>query len=256
MKDGKLFSCSKNEKDVVQLYDQDIKNFTIYGNEVYMILADNSKLYKYDLQTKENKYLNIDNVIEVLADENNVFVAKDEKIKKQLYKLDKQGDNISKIAPDANVSYVIESKDKLYFVNKADSNKIYSINKDGSDCKKLADICSASDRGVMRGVDGSKYMYVYNDYLYYVNSSDNDNLWKYNLNTGENVKEIAMQIEILQDVNETVFYKIKNERGVYLYNTDTKFMSEITKRKVKEFAIDTYTKVFMDTTKSNKINKN
>ena len=179
MKDGKLFSCSKNEKDVVQLYDQDIKNFTIYGNEVYMILADNSKLYKYDLQTKENKYLNIDNVIEVLADENNVFVAKDEKIKKQLYKLDKQGDNISKIAPDANVSYVIESKDKLYFVNKADSNKIYSINKDGSDCKKLADICSASDRGVMRGVDGSKYMYVYNDYLYYVNSSDNDNLWKY-----------------------------------------------------------------------------
>ena len=221
-----------------------------------MILADNSKLYKYDLQTKENKYLNIDNVIEVLADENNVFVAKDEKIKKQLYKLDKQGDNISKIAPDANVSYVIESKDKLYFVNKADSNKIYSINKDGSDCKKLADICSASDRGVMRGVDGSKYMYVYNDYLYYVNSSDNDNLWKYNLNTGENVKEIAMQIEILQDVNETVFYKIKNERGVYLYNTNTKFMSEITKRKVKEFAIDIYTKVFMDTTKSNKINKN
>lgn len=256
MKDGKLFSCSKNGKDVVQLYDQAIKNFTIYGNEVYMILADNSKLYKYDLQTKENKYLNIDNVIEVLADENNVFVAKDEKIKKQLYKLDKQGDNISKIAPDANVSYVIESKDKLYFVNKADSNKIYSINKDGSDCKKLADICSASDRGVMRGVDGSKYMYVYNDYLYYVNSSDNDNLWKYNLNTGENVKEIAMQIEILQDVNETVFYKIKNERGVYLYNTNTKFMSEITKRKVKEFAIDIYTKVFMDTTKNNKINKN
>ena len=33
-------------------------------------------------------------------------------------------------------------------------------------------------------------------------------------------------------------------------------MSEITKRKVKEFAIDTYTKVFMDTTKNNKINKN
>ena len=79
---------------------------------------------------------------------------------------------------------------------------------------------------------------------------------KYNLNTGENVKEIAMQIEILQDVNETVFYKIKNERGVYLYNIDTKFMSEITKRKVKEFAIDIYTKVFMDTTKSNKISKN
>ena len=124
--------------------------------------------------------------------------------------------------------------------------KIYTINKDGTGRIKLADICSVTDSGVVKNIDGSKYMYVYNNNLYYVNSADNYSLWKYDLNTKENTKEISMQVELLQNVNETVFYRVKDSVGVYLYNSDTKFMSEITKRKVKEFLVDTYTEVFID----------
>ena len=38
-------------------------------------------------------------------------------------------------------------------------------------------------------------------------------------------------------------YKIDKEMGVYLYNYDTKFMALVTKRRVKEFVIDTYVDV-------------
>ena len=63
---------------------------------------------------------------------------------------------------------------------------------------------------------------------------------------GTNEKIISDSIEILQNVDNTIFYKIDKEMGVYLYNYDTKFMSLVTKRRVKEFVIDTYTDMFQD----------
>ena len=246
IKNGKLYGFLKESGELSEISDKTISKFTLYNDTIYMIVGDNSKLFSYNLEEKNLVDLSVENISEVLVDENNIFVVKNEKIKKQLYKLDKDGSNNVKMASDANVSYIVQSDTKLYFVNKSDENKIYTINKDTSSYGKVADICSVTDSGFMKNIDGSKYMYLYNEKLYYVNSLDNNNLWKYNLETLENTKEISMEIEILQNVNETVYYKIKNERGVYLYNTDTKFMSEITTRNVNEFVIDTYTKVFID----------
>ena len=45
-------------------------------------------------------------------------------------------------------------------------------------------------------------------------------------------------VQILQNVDDTVFYKVKNEMGIYLYNYNTKFMSKVTNRNVSEFSID------------------
>ena len=218
------------------------------------ILEENKKLAKFNLTNLEYVEFTPENICEIVVDAKNIFIVKDEKTKKQLYKLEKDGNNIVKMANDANVSYIICDEERLYFVNKSDDNKIYSINKDGSDYKKVADIKSVTDTGVLKDIDGSKYMYINNRCLFYINSGDENSLWKYDLDTGENVKEISMQVEILQNVGSTVFYKIKNSVGVYLYNTETKFMSEITKRKVKEFIVDTYTKVFID--KENKFVRN
>ena len=95
-------------------------------------------------------------------------------------------------------------------------------------------------------VNGNKYMFVKDNGLYYVNKADEDSLWRYDLESGQKERVISASIEILQNVDNTVFYKIDKEMGVYLYNYDTKFMSLITKRRVKEFVIDTYTDIFQD----------
>ena len=78
-------------------------------------------------------------------------------------------------------------------------------------------------------------MFVKNNKLYYINPDDEDSLWSYDLSSGEKERIISASIEILQNVDNTVFYKIDNEMRVYLYNYDTKFMSLVTKRRVKEF---------------------
>lgn len=246
IKENKLYTYDKKNNELKQLFEKNVEKFTIYDNVIYAILQESQVVCSYNLITNEYLELNIKQAIEILIDDNNIFVVKDEKIKKRLYSYDKSGGNEKLLDKNSNVSYVIQNGNCLYFVNKDDENKIYVINKDGSECTKVDDISSVTDSGVVKNIDGSKYMYVYNNNLYYVNSNDNYSLWKYNLETKENVKEISMQVELLQNVNETVFYKVKNSVGVYLYNADTKFMSEITKRKVKEFIVDTYTEVFID----------
>lgn len=256
IKDEKLFCYDIYKKELKECISENVENFTIYDNTLYLIIGEDSKLYSCDIEDFNLVDLNFDQVCEILVDENNIFVAKDEKKKKQLYKLDKDGGNATKICEDSNVSYIIADENKLYFVNKSDDNKIYTSNKDGSDYKKLSDIESVTDNGIMKNIDGSTYMYVYNGVLYYINSSDNYSLWKYDLQSGENVKEVSMPIDMLRNVKNTVFFKLKNSVGVYLYNTDTKFMSEISKRKIRNFIIDTNTKVFVDNKKTNHLRKN
>ena len=155
-----------------------------------------------------------------------------------MYKVNKESNEKSELTKDSNVSYITESGDNLYYVNKKDGNKIYSISKNGENESKVADIVTVSDKGEIKEVDGSKYMFVNNGFLFYVNVEDSNSLWKINLDTKQTEKVIPVAVEILQDIGGTVFYKVKGEMGVYLYNYETNFMSQVTKRKIKEFFVD------------------
>ena len=115
----------------------------------------------------------------------------------------------------------------------------------GSNLTSIGDIKSISNSNI-KEVNGNKCMFVKNNKLYYINPDDEDSLWSYDLSSGEKERIISASIEILQNVDNTVFYKIDNEMGVYLYNYDTKFMSLVTKRRVKEFVIDTYTDIIQE----------
>ena len=115
------------------------------------------------------------------------------------------------------------------------------MNTSGEGITKLGDIKGVGSNGQVYQTNGEKYMFVRENKLYYINPDDNDSLWCYDISNGDNQRIISASIEILQNIDNTVFYKIDKEMGVYLYNYDTKFMSLVTKRRVKEFVIDTYT---------------
>ena len=57
-----------------------------------------------------------------------------------MYKADLEGNNKTSISGDSNVSYIMENGDTIYFINKQDSNKIYSVKKDGTSWQKIGDI--------------------------------------------------------------------------------------------------------------------
>jgi len=239
-----VYRLNRTTNEFEVIIENNVAKYTLYDDTVYYITLEDSKLKSIHVDTKETKDFDVSIASEILVDQNYVFVVQDEQTKKVLFRFDKSGENKTQISnSDYNVSYIIQDDTTLYYVNKEDENKIYFSKKDGSNEQKLADIKSVSDKGSIREVDGTKYMFVHDLYLYYINAEDGNTLWRINLDSKEQEKVISVAVEILQCIDNTIFYKIKNEMGVYLYNYDTKFMSQVTKRKVKEFFIDQYTMI-------------
>lgn len=236
IKNGALCRFSKENSETETLVNSGVEKYTLTDTRVYYIA--NNKLSYIDVNTKENKELSIDNVSEVLVDNNNLYVAKLEKTKKILVRYDLEGGSELKLTDSQNVSYIIQDENSIYFVNKADGNKIYKIGKDGSASASLSDAVGISDKGNIKEIDGNKYLFVSNGKLYYINPSDSNSLWSVSLSDNSKEKVIYGSVQILQNVDDTVFYKVKNEMGIYLYNYNTKFMSKVTNRNVSEFSID------------------
>ena len=236
IKNGALCRFSKENSETETLVNSGVEKYTLTDTRVYYIA--NNKLSYIDVNTKENKELSIYNVSEVLVDNNNLYVAKLEKTKKILVRYDLEGGSELKLTDSQNVSYIIQDENSIYFVNKADGNKIYKIGKDGSNSTSLSDAVGISDKGNIKEIDGNKYLFVSNGKLYYINPSDSNSLWSVSLSDNSKEKVIYGSVQILQNVDDTVFYKVKNEMGIYLYNYNTKFMSKVTNRNVSEFSID------------------
>lgn len=236
IKNGALCRFSKENSETETLVNSGVEKYTLTDTRIYYIV--NNKLSYIDVNTKENKEFSIDNVSEVLVDNNNLYVAKLEKTKKILVRYDLEGGSELKLTDSQNVSYIIQDENSIYFVNKADGNKIYKIGKDGSNSTSLSDAVGISDKGNIKEIDGNKYLFVSNGKLYYINPSDSNSLWSVSLSDNSKEKVIYGSVQILQNVDDTVFYKVKNEMGIYLYNYNTKFMSKVTNRNVSEFSID------------------
>ena len=236
IKNGALCRFSKENSETETLVNSGVEKYTLTDTRIYYIA--NNKLSYIDVNTKGSKEFPIDNVSEVLVDNNNLYVAKLEKTKKILVRYDLEGGSELKLTDSQNVSYIIQDENSIYFVNKADENKIYKIGKDGSNSTSLSDAVGISDKGNIKEIDGNKYLFVSNGKLYYINPSDSNSLWSVSLSDNSKEKVIYGSVQILQNVDDTVFYKVKNEMGIYLYNYNTKFMSKVTNRNVSEFSID------------------
>jgi len=236
IKNGALCRFSKENSETETLVNSGVEKYTLTDTRIYYIA--NNKLSYIDVNTKGSKEFPIDNVSEVLVDNNNLYVAKLEKTKKILVRYDLEGGSELKLTDSQNVSYIIQDENSIYFVNKADGNKIYKIGKDGSNSTSLSDAVGISDKGNIKEIDGNKYLFVSNGKLYYINPSDSNSLWSVSLSDNSKEKVIYGSVQILQNVDDTVFYKVKNEMGIYLYNYNTKFMSKVTNRNVSEFSID------------------
>lgn len=236
IKNGAICRFSKNDSKIETLIESGVDKYTLSNSRIYYI--SNQKLNFLDINTKQKKELNIDGVSEVIIDNNSLYITKTNKTKKILVKYDLDGNSEKILNDSANVSYIIQDENSLYFVNKSDENKIYMIGKDGSGCAALGEAKGMADKGNIKEIDGNKYMFISQNKLYYINPEDNNTLWSINLENKVIEKVIYSSVKILQNVDNTVFYKVKNEMGVYLYNYDTKFMSKITNRNISEFSID------------------
>ena len=243
IKGGTICRISRDGYQIEEIINDNVKKYIVQNGYIFYTSGDEERLKIYNLSSGETNTTDLTKVSQVLANNNYVFGIRHTTSEKSIYRLNYQGQDASKISGDEKVSYAIIDGDTIYFVNRSQEDKIYKVKADGSDLSKVADIKSVAHRGEISQVNGKRYMFVKENRLYYINAADEDTLWCYDFATGDNSKIISSSIEILQNVDNTIFYKIDKEMGVYLYNYDTKFMALVTKRRVKEFVIDTYVDV-------------
>ena len=238
LKETGLYKINKKTLEITILIEKDVNKFITYKTDIYYLAGNENKLNYLNPETKEVKDLGLKNVKEVLIDENNIFACITDLEKSTLVKINKDGTNKIELTKNEKVSYVIQDSNTLFFVNKGDANKIYSVKKDGTELKKILDVKSVSDTGDTEYINGDKYMFIKNDYIYYINTEDNNNLWRASLTADIKEEVIFSSVEILEFYEDTIFYKIQNERGVYLYNIETQFTSLISQRLIKEFIVE------------------
>ena len=228
-----MWKINKKSYEPVELIKDNVKKYIPTSSYIFYTSTNDKNLKSYNIETTEIKEFGLTGVEQLIVNDTYLFAVANNSI----YRLNYDGQDKKKISKNANVSYAIEKDNIIYFVNRDDSNKIYRVDCDGNEMYKVADI-----KGVdgVSSVNGQKYMFVKDNNLYYINPDDDSTLWRYNMENGENDKIISSSVEILQNVDDTIFYKINKEMGVYLYNYKTNFLAMVTKRRVKEFVIDTY----------------
>ncbi|MBO5476893.1 MAG: DUF5050 domain-containing protein [Clostridia bacterium] len=243
IKEGTICKISRDGYQIEEIIKDNAKKYIVQNGYIFYTSGDEERLKTYNLTTGETKSSDLTSVQQILANDKNVFGITHTTSDKSIYRLNYDGQDSNKISGDEKVSYAIIDENTIYFVNRSHEDKIYKVGTDGNGLEKVADIKSVAHRGEISQVNGKRYMFIKDKRLYYINAADEDTLWCYDFATGDNSKIISSSIEILQNVDNTIFYKIDKEMGVYLYNYDTKFMALVTKRRVKEFVIDTYVDV-------------
>lgn len=241
IRDGIICRIKKDGYDIEELVKDEVKKYVKCSNMIFYTSSESNTLKSYNIDDGKTNTFDLSDVEQILVNKKNVFAVVHNTDEKSIYRFNYDGQGKEKISGEDKVSYAIENEGTIYFVNKSDSNHIYKVKASGEEYSKVGEIKSISSSGEAKEVNGDKYMFVKENKLFYINPDDENSLWCYDLSNGENNKIISASIEILQNVDNTVFYKIDKEMGVYLYNYDTKFMSLVTRRRVKEFVIDTYT---------------
>lgn len=105
-----------------------------------------------------------------------------------------------------NTGVVCETADRIYYYNRSDANKLYVMNKDGSDKEAVYNIVGATE------------LNVYGDYLYYLSGG----IYRVNLKNGQTDRLISENCRNLILCDDLIYY-IKSEGDadcIYRCNPD------------------------------------
>lgn len=151
----------------------------------------------------------------------------------KIYKIN-QKENLYKKLSDDHADSIKYYKGHIYFINKSDNDKIYSMNTNGS-CKKIILNEEATslvfyndwiyytsyDNHIFRikpdGLDKmcihsdkSAYVTIYKDEIYYSNASDNNSIYKFDINNKHTTKLNDIPSCFINIYKEQIFYSLIN----------------------------------------------
>lgn len=234
IKDGKLIKIDTNSKKITskEIVSANVKGYAMYREDIYAYLSGEgveTGVYYVDEINEPKKIINTE-VLQMLVDANNIYIVnKDKKIVR--YNKDGQGETI--LANEYTSGGIIQDEKNIYFANLGADSKLYKIEK--STGKVVALSKTGATLNTVTNMDGYSFMGVYDNEIYYINTKDGNKLYKSGLSLKEDEKILEDNIQILDVINGTIFYKVNGDIGVYRYDIANKISSQVTSGRVLEF---------------------
>lgn len=232
--DGSLVKINTNTKknETKKIVEQNVKGFAIYNEEIYVYLSGEgveTGIYKVG---KKNKLEQIiwASVNQLLVDKNNIYIVNADK---NILKYDKDGKNETLLLGGGSAAGIIQDEKNIFFVNVNDSNKLYKVEKETGTVNKITNNSGLNSAYI--GMNGHSYMGVYDNTAYYINVNDSNKLYKTSIGSNEDIKILEDNIQILDVIHGTIFYKVVGDIGVYRYDIVNGISSQVTSARVVEF---------------------
>ena len=235
IKDGALVKIDINNKEskAKTLIDKNVKGFAIYKDKVYAYLngeGNEPGIYTFNKKNKLEKIIS-GTKLQLVVDKKNIYTVDSNK---NIVRYDKAGKHPETIISGSSCSSIIQDEENIYFVNVSDSNKLYRINKETKKMEQVSKSGTLINSTVK--MNGNAFVGVYDNVAYYINTSDKNKLYKSSVNMEKDEVVLEDTIEILDVINSTIFYKVKNDIGVYRYDIVNQISSQVTSARVVEFA--------------------
>jgi len=234
IKSGSLLKIDTTQKEIKSevLIENNVKGYTIYNDEVYVYMSGegvNAGVYSLDKKNKTELIIS-GGVQQLLVDNNNIYIVDKNK---NIVRYKKDGEGAETLVSNSSSASLVQDERYIYFVNTKDSNMLYRIEKSSKKTEKVSKTGTLS--AVFVGMNGSSFMGVYDGTVYYINTKDSNKLYKSNVSEKEDRAVLEDSIQILDVIDSTIFYKVKNDIGVYRYDIVNGISSQVTSARVLEF---------------------
>jgi len=220
------------ENDVEKLVENNVNGYALYNEEIFVYLSGEgveTGVYKLGKKNELKKIISAA-VNQLIVDKNNIYIVNNDK---NIVRYDKKGEGETYLVNDGSAGGMIQDNKNIYFVNTKDSNKLYKIEKETSKVQAVTN--QATLNSVYNGMNGYSYMGIYDNTVYYINTKDGNKLYKTVIGSKEDIKILEDNIQILDIIEGTIFYKVKGDIGVYRYDIANEISSQVTSARVVEF---------------------
>lgn len=234
IKEGNLLKIETNSRnnDSQSLVTGNVKGYTMYRDDIYVYLNGEgveTGIYYLNETNSLSKIINVE-ALQMLVDSNNIYVVnKDKKIVR--YNKDGQGETV--LAKEFTAGGIVQDDKNIYFVNLTNGNKLCKVEKSTGKVQEVSKTGTLTN--AISNMDAYSFMGVYDNEVYYINTKDGNKLYKSSVNLKEDEKILEDNIQILDVINGTIFYKVTGDIGVYRYDIANKISSQVTSGRVLEF---------------------
>lgn len=142
------------------------------------------------------------------------------------------------IINDDETDQIVKIGDWIYYINKSKNNELYRVYKDGTKKESLSNQKLEIPESQKGKYYADNYIAGYLDNLYYINTADNNKLYKMQLSTKEQKPLINKNVETFKLENGYIYYTVKNENGLYIINENGENDCKILTHTPQEYIIN------------------